>query len=259
LKLRIGWTTAILSCLMAPGLATAGPSFGTQAGAIAGDKNSGSIIGAGSATASEEWHSSDGGFANAAASASIGNLSGGTSAAPSLHGNVSAIASADFFDTLTVTGPAGEIAHLSFGFYTDGLVSPGGNGGNASVDASFTANGVSVVTTLFADATAEKNATSPPPAFISVPVGQPIFLSGQLSVGAVGAVGGGQSSASDPLQVFIDPLTPNTGYVAASSFVYPTSAAIPERSTCAMMLIGFAGLAFAGYRARVGPAVANST
>jgi len=35
------------------------------------------------------------------------------------------------------------------------------------------------------------------------------------------------------------------------------SASVPEPSTWAMMLIGFAGLAFAGYRVRVRPAVAN--
>jgi hypothetical protein len=38
----------------------------------------------------------------------------------------------------------------------------------------------------------------------------------------------------------------------------PPGAAIPEPSTWAMMLVGFAGLAFAGYRARVGCAVAKN-
>lgn len=52
------------------------------------------------------------------------------------------------------------------------------------------------------------------------------------------------------MQVFIDPMTANTGYVAASGFIYPTSAAIPEPSTWTMTLIGFAGLAFGVYRAR---------
>ena len=71
-----------------------------------------------------------------------------------------------------------------------------------------------------------------------------------IVLGLVGAVLGGASTARDPLQVFIDPLTPNTDYVAASGFVYPTSAAVPEPSTWAMMLVGFAGLGFAGWRAR---------
>jgi hypothetical protein len=39
----------------------------------------------------------------------------------------------------------------------------------------------------------------------------------------------------------------------------PLSAAIPEPSTWAMLIIGFGGLAFAGYRARVGPAVFRKT
>lgn len=255
MNLRIGWMTALLSCLAAPGAAAAGPSFGTQASAEAGDKNSGNIVGAGSATASEGYRS-DGGSANAFASASIGDLSVETAAAPSFHGNVAAIAFADFFDTLTVTGPAGEIAHFSFGLRTDAVVSPGGEGGNGSVDASVSANGVSVVITLFSDTTA-KNATPPPAAFISVPVGQTIALSGQLSAGAVGAFLGGELSARDPLQVFIDPLTPNTDYVAASGFIYPPTAAVPERSTWAMMLLGFAGLAFAGYHGSRGTPVVN--
>ena len=260
MKSRIGSTTALLSCLMAPGVAAAGPNFGTQASATAGDKNSGTIVGAVSATATEGY-STKGGSANALASASIGELSVETFAAANPApecdngcGNVAAIAFADFFDTLTVTGPAGEIARFGFGLRTDAVVSPGGEGGNGSVDASVSANGVSVTITLFSDTTT-KSATPPPPAFISVPVGQTIALSGQLSVGAVGAFLGGPSTARDPLQVFIDPLTPNTDYVAASGFVYPTSAAVPEPSTWAMMLIGFAGLAFAGYRARVGPSI----
>jgi PEP-CTERM motif len=257
MKLRIGWTTALLSCLAAPSVAAAGPSFGTQASAAAGDKNSGSTIGAESATA-REGYSSDGGSANAVASASIGDLSVDTIAAPSFHGNVSAIAFADFFDTLTVTGPAGDIAHFSFGLRTDAVVSPGGESGNGSVDASLSANGVSVTITLFSDTT-PKSATAPPPAFISAPVGQTIFLSGELSAGTVGAFLAGPSTARDPLQVFIDPLTPNMAYVAASGFIYPTSAAIPEPSTWAMMLVGFAGLAFAGYRARVRPALVKGT
>jgi PEP-CTERM motif len=257
MKLQIAWTTVLLLLLIAPG-AAAGPDFGTQASAEAGDKNSGSIIGAGSATASEGYNS-DGGSANAFASASIGDLSAEAVAAPSLHGNVSAIASAEFFDTLTITGPAGEIAQFSFGLRTDAVVSPGGDGGNGSVDASLSANGVSVVITLFSD-TIPKSATPPPLAFIFVPVGRTITFSGQLSAGAVGAVGGGESTARDPLQAFIDPLTPNTDYVAASGFVYPTSAAgVPEPSTWSMMLVGFAGLAFAGFRARVRPGATKST
>ena len=219
MNLRIGWMTALLSCLAAPGAAAAGPSFGTQASAEAGDKNSGNIVGAGSATASEGYRS-DGGSANAFASASIGDLSVETAAAPSFHGNVAAIAFADFFDTLTVTGPAGEIAHFSFGLRTDAVVSPGGEGGNGSVDASVSANGVSVVITLFSDTTA-KNATPPPAAFISVPVGQTIALSGQLSAGAVGAFLGGESSARDPLQVFIDPLNSKYGLRRSQRFHLP--------------------------------------
>ena len=43
----------------------------------------------------------------------------------------------------------------------------------------------------------------------------------------------------------------------ATAFAFPVSqsSTVPEPSTWAMMLVGFAGLAFAGYRARVGPAV----
>jgi hypothetical protein len=54
------------------------------------------------------------------------------------------------------------------------------------------------------------------------------------------------------------PQTPNTDYVAASGFVYPTSAAVPEPSTWAMMLVGFAGLAWIGHRA-ARTSVAKST
>jgi hypothetical protein len=59
-------------------------------------------------------------------------------------------------------------------------------------------------------------------------------------------------------------LTYNSGMAAASGdgfgFTYalvdpPPAVAIPEPSTWAMMLVGFVGLAFAGYRARVRPAV----
>jgi hypothetical protein len=134
MKLRIGWMTALLSCLIAPGVAAAEPTFGTQASAEAGDKNSGTIVGAGSATATEEYRS-EGGSANALASASIGDLSVETMAAANPPpecdngcGNVSAIAFADFFDTLTVTDPAEEIAHFGFGLRTDAVVSPGGEG-----------------------------------------------------------------------------------------------------------------------------------
>ena len=62
-------------------------------------------------------------------------------------------------------------------------------------------------------------------------------------------------------------LTYNSGTSAASGdgfgFTYalvdPPLSDVPEPSTWAMMLIGFAGLAFAGYRARVRPAVLKET
>jgi hypothetical protein len=42
-----------------------------------------------------------------------------------------------------------------------------------------------------------------------------------------------------------------TSYIGLDNVsVVRTSSPIPEPSTCAMMLVGFAGLAFAGYRSR---------
>ena len=52
--------------------------------------------------------------------------------------------------------------------------------------------------------------------------------------------------ASSPI-TFVD-LTSTTGIVQAKQFSISSIAAIPELSTWAMFLIGFAGLGFAGYR-----------
>ena len=91
----------------------------------------------------------------------------------------------------------------------------------------------------------------PAPATISVPVGQTIFLFGELSTGVASVLttldetGGDlddeESEADDPLRVFIDPLTPGAGYVAASGFVYPTSiSSVPEPGTISLLATGFA-------------------
>jgi hypothetical protein len=83
------------------------------------------------------------------------------------------------------------------------------------------------------------------------------FNADQVSLGGVGA-----GSQSIEIEYFLGyksgtSAVPRDGFGFSYDLVDPPapSAAIPELSTWAMMLIGFAGLAFAGYRARVGPAV----
>jgi hypothetical protein len=95
--------------------------------------------------------------------------------------------------------------------------------------------------------------------FTSSSAAETFFKKGQVSLGSVGA--GSQSIEIEYMLGY------NSGTSAAAgdgfAFTYalvdpPVGAAVPETSTWAMMLVGFAGLAFAGYRARVTPASAPS-
>ena len=50
----------------------------------------------------------------------------------------------------------------------------------------------------------------------------------------------------------------DAGHVVGDSFFEPAPPPVPESSTWVMMLIGFAGLAFAGYTRRTKPAPARA-
>jgi hypothetical protein len=85
-------------------------------------------------------------------------------------------------------------------------------------------------------------------------------VSGDVSQMIVG-VGCSRPAPSSECTAHIDPtIHIDPTFPEASQFELlesPVGAAIPEPSTWAMTLLGFAGLAFAGYRARVGPASAK--
>ena len=81
----------------------------------------------------------------------------------------------------------------------------------------------------------------------------------RVEIGAIASAGGpsGHGQASIDPYITIDPSTPNASlYTLVFSPGIgngpPSAPAVPEPSTWAMILLGFAGLAFAGRKARGG-------
>ena len=75
--------------------------------------------------------------------------------------------------------------------------------GNANLLRSMTINGLSLASTSCQPAVESLT--------IEVPAGQTILLSGQLTDGVAGELGGSESDSSDPLQAFVNPLTHGDG------------------------------------------------
>jgi hypothetical protein len=91
--------------------------------------------------------------------------------------------------------------------------------------------------------------------FTSSSAAKTFFNGGQVSLG----IGTGNQSIEIEYSLNYNSGT-SAGLGDGFGFTYalvdpPLSATIPEPSTWTMVFIGFAGLAFAGYRARVRPAV----
>jgi hypothetical protein len=97
--------------------------------------------------------------------------------------------------------------------------------------------------------------------FTSSSAAEKFFNKGQVSLGLVGP-----GSRSIEIEYILGynsgtSVAPGNGFSFTYDLVDPrVGAAVPEASTWAMMLVGFAGLAFAGYRAHIrGRAVAKET
>ena len=188
------------------------------------------------------------GFAQGIALASIGNLTVLAEADAFSGGNASAIAEADFFDTLTITGS--DTGTFTIGAVTDIHCKTGTNGGNSSLFGSLTVNGIASVGSC---------AGPGAPVTITATVGRTIFLSGQLTAGDTGELGGSESDSGDPFQVFIKALTPGVGYVAASGVVYPAGAtAMPEPGSLVLILGPLALLALSRLKLRASTIAAAS-
>jgi tetratricopeptide (TPR) repeat protein len=151
------------------------------------------------------------GFAQGIASAGIGNLMVLAAADAFSGGNASATAEADFSDILTITGVG--TGTFTIGAAMDAHCKTGTMGGNSSIFGSLTVNGIASVGSC---------GGAGAPVTIQATAGQTVFLSGQLSAGDTGELGGDDSDSGDPFQVFIEPLTPGVAYVAASGVVYAT-------------------------------------
>jgi hypothetical protein len=97
--------------------------------------------------------------------------------------------------------------------------------------------------------------------FTSSSAAEKFFNKGQVSLGLVGP--GSQSIEIEYMLGYNSgtSVAPGNGFSFTYDLVDPrVGAAVPETSTWAMMLVGFAGLAFAGYRAHIGArAVAKET
>jgi hypothetical protein len=235
-----------------PAFVVAAPLFGTSANASAcvdlcGFFRTKSATGALDASA-QAVLANKFGAAHGFSTATIGGFSADSSAQAAFGaGNADATAGASFFDTLTVTGPRGEVARFLIGMTFSVAVLPGLDGGNAQVDVSVSANGLSSVFDEFATSLPGERPviTSTPPFILEVPVGQKILLSGSVSTAAVSVAPSlppptplNPSSASDPMQVFIDPLILGDGIISASGITYPSGpTSVPEPSTLSLVAL----------------------
>jgi hypothetical protein len=176
------------------------------------------------------------GTGSGSANAAIGLMDAASNAgAPITAGTITATADTKFYDTLKVTGTPGGSGNLLFGLgSTNFVVSPGSNGGTASVDAWILVNSTPTGTLLGSSGMSEywTSGSSPQittaPAFVlKVSVGDTLSLYGYVNTTAQALLGGSASTASDPAQIFIASQTTGIGFTVASGVTYPTSVPVP--------------------------------
>jgi hypothetical protein len=103
--------------------------------------------------------------------------------------------------------------------------------------------------TMLVDSVFFNNATGelkPPSISLSFDVtnGDPVIVFAEIEVSGDGV--GGVADLGDPPTLSLN--LPQGASVATASGVFDSFTSVPEPSTWAMLLIGFAGLGFAGYR-----------
>jgi hypothetical protein len=226
------------------------------------------ISGAGVNGASSSQSDSSG-SASASASASFGSLDASASATALLPlFGAGASAQAGFTDFLTVlTGTPSGVNTFNIGFATSGASVSTGSFGHASTNVGMFAGNFAinyfaqgVLTNLIqvgyglsqVDGGAVTQSGLPLDLItIDVPDGGTIEFGATVTIDTFSATRGGTATATDPVTVFITAPAGVT-FAISSGNPYPTSAigvgGVPEPSTWAMMLLGFAGIGFMAYR-----------
>jgi hypothetical protein len=160
------------------------------------------------------------------------------------------IASASIWDTFTFSGlPAGGAnvtATLSLSGTLTGL-SYGIAELQEGAQADF-ANGATSTNDVFFNTGAYPMPSSIPLSF-NVENGTPETVLAEIFISGDGA--GGVANFGDPPTLSLS--LPTGASVTSASGVFANFTAVPEPSTWAMMILGFAGLGFAGYRSRTRP------
>jgi hypothetical protein len=187
------------------------------------------------------------GFTTAAAS-SVGLSSSATLASGVLTADSqSGFASSSIWDSFTYTGlPAGGTTITATLSVPATLT--GSSDGMATLEEGTQTGGLTLVDTVFFN-----NATGQPePLSLSFDVtnGAPVIVFAEIQVDGLDGV----ADLGDPPTLSLN--LPKGASVTTASGVFDnfTSAPVPEPSTWAMMLLGFAGLGFFGYRQRRKPA-----
>ena len=93
------------------------------------------------------------------------------------------------------------------------------------------------------------NVMSPP--FTGLTAGTPYWLFIQETAAEPGGSSGAETTSTAPtgqLAAQFDVLSPNAWTIMPEQLAFNLTFTVPEPSTWAMMILGFAGLGFAGYR-----------
>jgi hypothetical protein len=189
------------------------------------------------------------GFTTAAASSvglsSSANLASGVLTADSQSG----FASSSIWDSFTYTGlPVGG-ATIAATLSLPGTLT-GSSDGIATLEEGTPTNGLTLVDSVFFNV-----ATGEPPSIslsFDVTNGAPVIVFAEIQVDGLDGV----ADLGDPPMLSLD--VPKGASVTTASGVFDNfvSTTVPEPSTWAMLLIGFAGLGFAGCRARKAVSIA---